>query len=409
LSCGSFVGGIDMKTRTEYEVRVVTVANLRAAAEEIRSVGADDPGCRIMAPKAVFRAVKVRGLSPVQANILKQEMLSKGGEAAVSRGVINHSVAETDVLLLGTLRQYEELVRKLRLQPFGLARLGEEIRRVLENVEGRRPYTLDCRGRQLVIGERTLVMGILNVTPDSFSDGGRYETVEAAKARAIEMVAQGADIIDIGGESTRPGHTPVDAAEEMRRVLPVLEAVIPAVPVPVSVDTSKAAVARAALAAGAHIVNDQWALRDEGMAEAVAAAGAPVVLMHNQKGTAYRDLMADIIAYFNERIAFAASAGILRERIIIDPGIGFGKTPEQNLEVMRRLEELNALGCPILIGTSRKSFIGYALDLPVSERMEGTAATVAVGIMKGADIVRVHDVKEMVRVARMTDALKRKG
>ncbi|WP_281277602.1 dihydropteroate synthase [Thermodesulfitimonas autotrophica] len=252
-------------------------------------------------------------------------------------------------------------------------------------------------------------MGILNVTPDSFSDGGRYETVEAAKARAIEMVAQGADIIDIGGESTRPGHTPVDAAEEMRRVLPVLEAVIPAVPVPVSIDTSKAAVARAALAAGAHIVNDQWALRDEGMAEAVAAAGAPVVLMHNQKGTAYRDLMADIIAYFNERIAFAVSAGIPRERIIIDPGIGFGKTPEQNLEVMRRLEELNALGCPILIGTSRKSFIGYALDLPVSERMEGTAATVAVGIMKGADIVRVHDVKEMVRVARMTDALKRKG
>uniref|UniRef100_A0A7C1JET6 Dihydropteroate synthase n=1 Tax=Ammonifex degensii TaxID=42838 RepID=A0A7C1JET6_9THEO len=389
-----------------FEVRVVTVANLRQAQEEIAGVGADAPGCRIMGPKAVFRAVKVRGLTPVQANILKQEMLAKGGEAAVARGVINHSVAATDVLLLGTLRQYEELIRKLRLQPFGLARLGEEIRRVIENFEGRRPYTLDCRGRKLTIGERTLIMGILNVTPDSFSDGGRYATVEAAKARALEMVAQGADIIDIGGESTRPGHTPVDAAEELRRVIPVLEAVVPAVPVPVSIDTTKAVVAREALARGVHIVNDQWALRDEGMAAVISAAGAAVILMHNQTGTVYQDLMGDIISYFNTRISFAVAAGIPRERIIIDPGIGFGKTPEQNLTVLRRLEELNSLGCPILIGTSRKSFIGYTLDLPVSERVEGTAATVAVGIMKGADIVRVHDVKEMVRVARMTDALK---
>lgn len=397
-----------MGAQDRFVVRVVEIPNLRAAAEEIRGVGADEPGCRIMAPKAVFRALKVSGLTPVQANILKQEMLAKGGEAAVSRGVVTHSVPETDVLLLGTLRQYEELVRKLRLQPFGLSRLGEEIRRVLENTEGRRPYVLNCRGRQLVIGERTLVMGVLNVTPDSFSDGGRYTTVEAAKARALEMVEEGADIIDVGGESTRPGHTPVDAAEEMRRVLPVLEAIIPLVPVPVSIDTSKAVVAREALAVGAHIVNDQWALRDEGMAEVVAAAGAPVILMHNQKGTEYRDLMGDIIAYFRERVAFAVAAGIPREHIILDPGIGFGKTPEQNLEVMRRLEELNSLGFPILIGTSRKSFIGYTLGLPVHERLEGTAATVSVGILKGADIVRVHDVKAMVRVARMTDALKRK-
>ncbi|MDI6632086.1 MAG: dihydropteroate synthase [Thermoanaerobacteraceae bacterium] len=250
-------------------------------------------------------------------------------------------------------------------------------------------------------------MGILNVTPDSFSDGGRYSTLEAATARALAMVEEGADIIDVGGESTRPGHTPVDAAEELRRILPVLEAVVPQVPVPVSVDTTKAAVARAALEAGAHIINDQWALRDPEMAALAASAGAPVVLMHNRRDTEYRDLMGDIVAYFEERTAAALAAGIPPEHIIIDPGIGFGKTPEQNREVMRRLEELNSLGFPVLIGTSRKSFIGYTLNLPVEERLEGTAATVAVGIMKGADIIRVHDVKEMVRVARMVDALKR--
>lgn len=390
------------------KMRVICVNDRLTAAREIEAVGADEPGCRIMAPKAVFRVVKISGLTPVQASILKQEMLSKGGEAAVSRGVVNNTVRETDVLLMGTLRQYEELLPKLRMQPFGLPKLGEELKRVLNNVEGRRPYSLDCRGRELVIGERALIMGILNITPDSFYDGGQYDTVEKAKDRALEMVEQGADLIDIGGESTRPGHMPVDEKEEMRRVLPVLEAVIPSVPVPVSVDTSKAAVARAALDAGVHIINDQWALAGEGMAGLAAAAGAPVVLMHNRRGTEYRDLMGEIIDYFKERITFALAAGIPPEKIIIDPGIGFGKTPEQNLEVVRRLEELNSLGFPVLVGPSRKSFIGHVLGLPVTERMEGTAAAVSVCIMKGADIVRVHDVKEMVRVARMADALKRR-
>lgn len=359
-----------------------------------------------MAPKAVFRVIKVSGLKPVQANILKQEMLAKGGEAAVSRGVITHAVPKSDVLLMGTLRQYEEVLAKLRMQPFGLAGLGEEIRKALHSAEGRKSYRLDCRGRKLVIGERTLVMGILNITPDSFSDGGCYGTVEAAKARALEMVEQGADIIDVGGESTRPGYTSLDVQEELRRVLPVLEAIMPMVSVPVSIDTCKAAVARAALQAGVNMVNDQWALSDPEMAPLIVSAKAPVIMMHNQKGTDYEDLMGDITAYLEERVRCALAAGVPAENIIIDPGIGFGKTPVQNIEVLRRLEELNSLGFPVLIGTSRKSFIGYALDLPVNERLEGTAASVSVGIMKGADIVRVHDVKEMVRVARMTDALK---
>ncbi|MEW6182817.1 MAG: dihydropteroate synthase [Bacillota bacterium] len=370
------------------------------------AVGADETGCRIMAPKAVFRVLSISGLKPVQANILKQEMLAKGGEAAVSRGVITHSVPVSDVLLMGTLRQYEEVLARLRMQPFGLAGLGDKIRKALHSVEGRDAYRLDCRGRELVIGERTLVMGILNITPDSFSDGGRYNSIEGAKARALEMVDAGVDILDVGGESTRPGYTPLEVREELRRVLPVLETIAPLVPVPVSIDTCKAAVARAALDAGANIINDQWALADPEMAPLAASAKAPVVMMHNRKGTDYEDLMGDIVSYFEERISHALAAGIPAEHIIIDPGIGFAKTPLQNIEVMRRLEELNSLGFPVLIGTSRKSFIGYALDLPVNERLEGTAASVSVGIMKGADIVRVHDVKEMVRVARMTDTLK---
>lgn len=392
-----------------FSVRNVVLSNQEEAREEISRVGSDSAGCRLMAPKAVHRVLKVTGLEPKQANIIKQEMLSRGGEAAVARGTVDGSVEKTDLLLMGTLKQFDGLIAKLKMQPFGLARLAGKIKAVLENLEGRRPYTLDCRGKTLIIGKRTLVMGVLNVTPDSFSDGGRYVKVEDAVKRARQMVDEGADIIDIGGESTRPGHTPVGPDEELRRVMPVLERLVKEIEVPISVDTFKAEVARRALEIGANIINDQWALRaDKDMAGVVAQYGAPVVIMHNQQGTEYRDLMGDIIAYFRESIAMAEEAGIPREKIIIDPGIGFGKTLEQNLEVMRRLKELGCLGQPVLLGTSRKSMIGKTLDLPVDQRVEGTAATVAVGITFGVDIVRVHDVKEMVRVARMTDAMVRK-
>lgn len=388
-------------------MRVISIPDLATALEEIRKIGADELGQKIMASKAVFRAVKVRDLTPVQANVLKQEMLARGGEAVVARGTITYTVERTDVLLLGTLKQFRQLIAKLKQQPFGLPRLAEKLAQVLENAEGFRPFRLNCRGRELRLGERTLIMGILNVTPDSFSDGGKYNTVEAARARTLEMVEEGADIIDLGGESTRPGHTPVEAEEELRRVIPVLEAILPEVPVPISIDTSKAVVAEEALRRGAHLINDQRALADPNMAAVVARYEAPVVLMHNPSTPQYRDLMGDIVDHLAERVEYAVASGIPREHIILDPGIGFGKTPEQNLEVVRRLDELKSLGLPILVGPSRKSFIGYVLNLPVEERLEGTAAAVAVSIVKGADIVRVHDVKQMVRVARMTDALVR--
>lgn len=389
-----------------FRVRNLDITSREQALYEIALTGADLAGVKYMAPKAVHRVLKVYDLKPRQANILKQEMLSKGGEAAVTRGAVDNTVTQTDVLLMGTLRQYRELNKKLRSQPFGLAQLGNKLIEVLDNMEGRPVRTLNCQGKELVIGSRTLVMGILNVTPDSFSDGGQWFDPARAVEQARQMVAEGADIIDLGGESTRPGHTPVNFEEELRRVMPVLEILVKELDVPISVDTFKADVASRALAAGASIVNDQWALRaDPGMAAVVASYGAPVILMHNQQGTTYQDLMGDMVQYFEESIAIAKSAGIPGDHIIIDPGIGFGKTLAQNLEVMRRLRELRCLGQPVLLGSSRKSMIGKTLDLPVDQRIEGTAATVSLGIVYGADIVRVHDVKEMVRVARMTDAM----
>jgi dihydropteroate synthase len=274
---------------------------------------------------------------------------------------------------------------------------------------------LRCRGREIALGEKTLVMGIVNVTPDSFSGDGLGSDVEAAIAQGKRMVEEGADLLDIGGESTRPGSAPVSEEEELRRVLPVIEGLAEAVRVPLSVDTYKSAVARAGLAAGASIVNDISGLHhDQEMAKVAAEAGAAVILMHiqgtprdMQKDPKYADVIAEISDYLADGIATAEAAGLTREQIVVDPGIGFGKTLEHNLEILRRLREFRALGCTVMVGTSRKSMIGKILDLPAEQRVEGTAATVALAIAAGADIVRVHDVKEMVRVARVADAIVR--
>lgn len=392
------------------EVRNLVISTREEAVREILAVGADPAGSRWMAPKAVHRTLKITGLSPKQANIIKQEMLGKGGDAAVSRGVVDGSADPSDIIVMGTVRQIEAMAAKLKMQPFGLPALADKIREVISSLEGRRPFGLDCRGRVLPIGSRTLVMGILNVTPDSFSDGGKYFDPGRALDRALQMEEEGADIIDLGGETTRPGYREVDPGEEIGRVIPALSRIVKELRVPISVDTTKAEVAERALAEGAHILNDQWALRrDPKMAGIAARYCAPVILMHNQTGTEYRDLMGDMIGFFRESIEIAEREGIDRNKIIIDPGIGFGKTLNQNLETMRRLRELDCLGLPVLLATSRKSMIGKTLDLPTDQRVEGTAATVALGIAYGVDMVRVHDVKEMVRVARMTDAMVRRA
>lgn len=263
--------------------------------------------------------------------------------------------------------------------------------------------------RELEVGRRTLVMGIVNVTPDSFSDGGCFRQVEAAVRHAHQLIADGADILDIGGESTRPygNNQPVSAQEEMERVLPVLERLLQEVAVPISLDTYKPETAEAALKLGVHMINDVWGLqKDPAMAAIIAKYQVPVIVMHNQAQPGYQDLLAEVSAFLLKSIQIAGQAGIDKKNIIVDPGIGFGKTRTDNLHLIRHLEQLKTLECPILLGTSRKAFIGTTLGgLLPAERVEGTAATVAVGIANGADIVRVHDVKEMARVARMTDAL----
>ena len=280
------------------------------------------------------------------------------------------------------------------------------------------PHTLfggitDIGGRRFVWGERTYVMGVINVTPDSFSNDGVGSDVDAAIRLAAQFQEDGADIIDVGGESTRPpgiygDSKPVTVDEELGRVLPMIEAIRRETDLPVSIDTYKAAVAKSAIEAGASMINDVSALqRDPDMLRVAADADAPVVLMHNQVGTEYCDVVPDVIGALRERTNVALGGGVRPENIIVDPGMGFGKTAEQNLEILRRLYEFEALGLPLLVGMSRKSTIGYVLGLPVEDRVEGTAATVALSIAGGADIVRVHDVKEMSRVARMTDAVVR--
>jgi dihydropteroate synthase len=257
-------------------------------------------------------------------------------------------------------------------------------------------------------GERTCVMGIINVTPDSFSGDGLAGQLDAIVERARAMVAAGADVIDVGGESTRPGHVPVPVEEELQRVIPAVEALAKAVTVPISIDTSKAIVAEAALRAGASVINDVRGLQaDPDMARVAADWGVPVVVMHDRTIESTERLIPDIVRELARRIEHALAAGIAWERIIVDPGFGFGKTPERNLVLLRRLRELTVLGRPILVGTSRKSMIGHVLGTPPGDRLEGTAATVALAIANGADIVRVHDVPQMVRIVRMTDAVVR--
>ena len=251
-------------------------------------------------------------------------------------------------------------------------------------------------------------MGVINLAPDSFSGDGLAGDAPAAVEQARRMEADGADMLDVGAESTRPGSTPIAASAEADRLLPALEAICRAVQIPVSVDTYKAAVARRAIAAGASLVNDVWGLLADGaMARVIADAGVPAILMHNQREEEYDDLVPDVIAGLRRIAAIARAAGIADRNVILDPGIGFGKTADHNLELLRRLPELRELGYPLLLGVSRKSTIGRVLGLPADDRVEGTAAAVAMSIAGGADIVRVHDVKQMVRVARMTDAIVR--
>ncbi len=282
---------------------------------------------------------------------------------------------------------------------------------------GKDRYDLPCGDRVLHLSQRTHVMGILNVTPDSFFDGGRYEDTDHAVAKGVQMAEEGADIIDVGGESSRPGADSVDADKEIRRVIPVIQALRTQVSIPISIDTTKAVVAKAAIHAGAAMINDISALGfDPDMAHVAAETGVPVVLMHMlgtpktmQKHPIYQDVVQEVIAFLRERITAVNSVGVSRKQIIVDPGIGFGKTALDNFVILKHLNAFRTLNQPLLLGVSRKSFIGWALDLPESERLMGTAAAVTASIMNGAHIIRVHDVCEMNQVCRVTDRIMHTG
>lgn len=394
-----------------YTIRVLHFNNLQEAEAEIFLMTGDRQRAARLAREVYPASLKLDAIPKEMADVVNAAWTSQGGK--VLCGEFGLPAGTCDLLLGGSLDEWMELARRLQesAEAFSnpdIITLGVELKEVLQNYEGKKCFDINCRGRSLTVGRRTLIMGILNVTPDSFSDGGRWTDIDVAIDHAHRMIEEGADIIDVGGESTRPGHIPVGLDEELRRVLPVVERLVSSVKVPISVDTSKAEVARRALEAGVHIVNDVWGLHaDPKMAEVVARFDAPVIIMHNKDKPLYRSLMAEISLYFKETVSLAQKAGIKRENIILDPGLGFAKNAGHNLEVTRRLRELAAFGFPILIGPSRKNTIGKVLNLPVDQRVEGTAAMVSAGIINGADIIRVHDVKEMTRVARMTDAIMR--
>jgi dihydropteroate synthase len=378
------------------------------------SIGVDPYGVEAMTPKMRHLNVFVKQVACRDGNIIKQEMLSLGGDAAVSRGTVGCTDRETDVLIMGTKKQVLRLAEKLEHQPGRIRELAVALKELISRLEPRDLKWKTSR-REMVLGSKTLLMGILNCTPDSFSDGGRYVNREAAVTRGLAMVEEGADIIDVGGESSRPGADPVAEDEELRRVIPVIEELAKKCDVPISIDTMKASVARRALEVGAEIVNDISALTfDAGMREVVARFGAGVILMHMrglpktmQVGEiTYNDVVGDIISYLEQRMEVAKEGGIPLDRIVCDPGIGFGKTAEQNYAILRRLSEFGSLGRPILIGVSRKSLIGAVTGEGPEGRLEGTAAAVTAAILGGAKVVRVHDVKEMRKVISVADAVR---
>ncbi len=396
-------------------MRYLHITSSAQAENELKKVGVDLPGIDAMLPKMENVNLLVEEIECKIANILKQEMLSIGGDVAVARGSVSCSIDRTDAVIIGTLKQVRRLADKIAPQPFTLRDISEDIRKILDNIT-RDTFVLRTPKREIIVGGRTLVMGILNMTPDSFSDGGMFGGVEEAVEYALKMEENGADIIDVGGESSRPGSEPVSAGDELDRVIPLIKKLEGLLSIPISIDTTKADVARRAIESGAEMVNDVSAMRfDAKMPEVIAGCHVPVVLMHMrgvpetmQDGDlSYRVLMGEITGFLEESMENARSSGVNVENIIIDPGIGFGKSTADNVAILRHLKELKTLGRPIMVGTSRKRFIGEITgEERAEDRLEGSAASVAASIMNGADIVRVHDVEFMKKVSRIADEIK---
>ncbi len=376
---------------------------------EMERIGVSPEGIEIMGKKGKFYRIRMDNIPLKGALLLKQEALAAGMECALPWCTASLTCDSTSAILFGTERQFEILIGKMKKQPFKGRHIAEDLDKCITN--GKKIMTVHA-GDYKISMDSFKIMGILNVTPDSFSDGGKYMDVDSAVERAREMVREGADIIDVGGESSRPFAEPVSEQEEMRRVLPVIEA-LEELKVPISVDTYKPRVAEEALKRGASIVNDIFGLRNEGMVDVVRDYDAAVVIMHMkgepknmQKNPSYEDVIGEIVQFLRRQADFAISKGVDENRIIVDPGIGFGKRVVDNLMILRSVESFRALGFPVLIGTSRKSFIGNILDVEVSERLMGTVSSNVIAYMNGASIFRVHDVKENVQALKIAEKVK---
>lgn len=392
-------------------MRILSLSNEKDLKRLMLDMSVDPYGIKIMLPKAQGYLVKINSLNNISANILKQEMLSLGGDAAVCRGALTGKTKKTDCLLMGTLSQLNGLSDKLDRQPFGLDSMARGISLALKNYR-KENMSLLLGKHKLNFGARSYVMGVLNVTPDSFSGDGIREPSEAVDY-ARKLIKDGADILDIGGESTRPGAKPVALQDELSRVIPVIKALSKKINTPISVDTYKPEVAKQALDNGASMINDITALKNKEMAKIISRYKAGVCVMHMrgkpssmQKNPRYLSLIDEIVDYLAKAIDRGKEAGIPEEKIIIDPGIGFGKTLEHNLEILKRLKEFKSLGKPILIGTSRKAFIGKILNAGPQERVFGTVASCVLAGQNGANILRVHDIKEVKQSLLIRDKLR---
>jgi len=400
------------------KVRVKEFKDKASLKEYLLSLGNTPRGAEIISRKGRTYLFEVDGIDTRAANILKQDAISVGGDCAVPRKASSFEKGLWKVLLVVNGRELERLIDKLKLQPFGLKELSGELKRALEGYL-KNSFVIRYRGRELSL-EKPVIMGILNATPDSFSDGGRYTSVDRALKRAEEIISQGGKIVDVGGESTRPGAPPVPLDEELRRVIPVVREIRKRLGDDffISVDTYKAEVARQALLEGADMVNDISGMRfDPEMADVVSSSGCPVVIMHikgtprdMQKNPCYNDVVSEICDYFEERLSFALERGIGRDKIILDPGIGFGKRLEDNLCILKRFSEFRVFGFPLLIGTSRKSFIGAVTGVEEPQkRLAGSLASIVPAFYGGAKIFRVHDVAESFRFLKLLQAVEETG
>ncbi len=388
-----------------YNLRLVLAAEGNCPIGQMRAVGADIQGADYMADKARFYILRGDGLLNPAALILKQEALSKGAEAVIHRLVIVNKIEKSGFLLMGTERQLRQIGEKLSRQAFGLQKLALEIEEALNNILIKE-WEIPCTPKPLKLGGKTLIMGIVNITPDSFSDGGEFFNTQKAIDHALALEAAGADIIDIGGASSRPGFTPVPLQEEISRVLPVIEGLLLGkIKVPISIDSDKPPVVTEALKAGAAIINDIRGLQGAGeMAQVASRTKAPLIIMH--QGYNKADGPGEICAYFRRSLEIAQEAGIDKEQIILDPGLGFGKDTLDNLEIIRNLEAFKVLGRPLLMGGSNKRFVGDITGLPLGRRLSGNLGWVGASIQKGAAIIRVHEVEETRRFTAMADAIK---